>query len=366
VAASCSVGRLGLHLPCAMTDTTNTLPTPASREAQAERSGRTLDDALLLRLHDLMLTSRLLEERLIRMQRQGDGYFWIGGPGEEAFNTALGMLVKKGRGLDHDFLHLHYRSSATLVAMGADPVDSLRLMANTASDPYTRGRNFAGHYSVRGWNVCPVSSPIEVQFSVAIGTAMAQRRHGGDAITIVQGGDAGSAEGDFATCLIWSSRPGSELPILIIVTNNEYGISTRAETQHGDDPIAGRGAAFGMKTMVIDGNDPVESYLRIEEAMHYVRSERKPLVLEARVSRLHGHSSSSGANRVTEEPDCLADFEAKLAGWGLRSQADSDAMRERVEKELLEATRRVLEEPKPGPEEIWDHVFADRNVVAES
>jgi 2-oxoisovalerate dehydrogenase E1 component alpha subunit len=105
------------------------------------------------------------------MQRQGDGYFWIGGPGEEAFNTALGLLVNKGRGLNHDFLHLHYRSSATLVAMGADPIDTLRLMANTATDPYTRGRNFAGHYSVRKWNVCPVSSPIEVQYSIAIGTA---------------------------------------------------------------------------------------------------------------------------------------------------------------------------------------------------
>ena len=62
-----------------------------------------------------MVTARVLEERLIRMQRQGEGYFWIGGPGEEAFNTALGLLVKKGQGLDHDYLHLHYRSSATVL-----------------------------------------------------------------------------------------------------------------------------------------------------------------------------------------------------------------------------------------------------------
>jgi 2-oxoisovalerate dehydrogenase E1 component alpha subunit len=316
-------------------------------------------------MHDLMLTSRLLEERLIRMQRQGDGYFWIGGPGEEAFNTALGLLVKKGRGLDHDFLHLHYRSSATLVAMGADPVDSLRLMANSKNDPYTRGRNFAGHYSVRAWNVCPVSSPIEVQYSTCIGTAMAQRRHGGDAITIVQGGDAGSAEGDFATCLVWAARPGSELPLLIIVANNMYGISTRAETQQGALPIAKRGEAFGTKWGVVDGNDPIASYEKIKEAMDYVRSERKPYVLEANLSRLHGHSSSSGANRVTDEADCLADFERKLNAWGLRTQAESDSMREQREKALLEATHRVLEEPKPDPSEIWDYVYADRNIVAE-
>lgn len=324
-----------------------------------------LPASLLLRMHEAMLVSRVLEERLIRMQRQGDGYFWIGGPGEEAFNTALGLLVKKGSGLDHDYLHLHYRSSATLLAMGADPVDSLRLMANTATDPYTRGRNFAGHYSVRAWNVCPVSSPIEVQYSIAIGTAHAQRRHGGDGITIVQGGDAGSAEADFATCLVWSSRPGNELPILIIVTNNLWGISTHASTQHGDEPIAARGQAFGMKTAVVDGNDPVASYLALDAAMSYVRRERKPLVLEAKVSRLHGHSSSSGANRVTDEPDCVALFEQRLDEAGIRSRAESDAMRQDVYRGLQDAMRQVLAEPRPEPSAIHDFVYADRDVNRE-
>src|SRR6476619_1557476 len=177
-----------------------------------------------LKIYDLMVQARVLEERLITMYKQGDGYFWIGGPGEEAFNVPLGLLVDKGQGVDHDYLHLHYRSSGTLLAMGADPVDSLRQMKNTATDPYSRGRNFAGHYSVRKWNVAPVSSPIEVQYSIAIGTARAQR--GAKGITIVQGGDAGTAEGDFATALVWSSRRGAELPMLMIVTNNRYGIST--------------------------------------------------------------------------------------------------------------------------------------------
>ena len=129
-----------------------------------------------LKIYDLMLRARVLEERLISMYKQGDGYFWIGGPGEEAFNVPLGILVDKGEGVDHDYLHLHYRSSATLLAMGADPIDSLRQMRNVATDPYSKGRNFAGHYSVRKWNVCPVSSPIEVQYSIAIGTARAQRK----------------------------------------------------------------------------------------------------------------------------------------------------------------------------------------------
>src|SRR5271165_4783915 len=107
-------------------------------------------------------------------------------------------------------------------------------------DPYSRGRNFCNHYSVRKWNVVPVSSPIEVQFSMAPGTAIANKRVGGKGITIVQGGDAGTAEGDFATCLVWCSRPGNELPCLIVVTNNQWGISTPASEQHGEKHIADR------------------------------------------------------------------------------------------------------------------------------
>ncbi|MBA2540296.1 MAG: thiamine pyrophosphate-dependent dehydrogenase E1 component subunit alpha, partial [Deltaproteobacteria bacterium] len=232
-----------------------------------------LSAEVALRVYDLMLRSRLLEERLITMYKQGDGFFWIGGPGEEAFNVPLGMLVNKGFGLQHDYLHLHYRSTGTLIAMGADPVDSLRQMKCTATDPYSRGRNFAGHFSVRKWNVVPVSSPIEVQYSIAIGTARAQRE-AGKGITIVQGGDAGTAEGDFATALVWSSRKGSELPLLMIVTNNRWGISTQYAGQHGYDQISERGKAFGMPTAIVDGNDPEASYAALTKAMDYVRTHR--------------------------------------------------------------------------------------------
>ena len=77
-----------------------------------------LDADLLLAMHDTMIKARCLEERLIQMYKTGHGYFWIGGPGEEAFNVPLGMLVKKGQGPAFDYLHFHYRQSATLLAMG--------------------------------------------------------------------------------------------------------------------------------------------------------------------------------------------------------------------------------------------------------
>ena len=317
-----------------------------------------------LQIYDLMLRARVLEDRLITMYKQGEGFFWIGGPGEEAFSVPLGLLVDKGQGVDHDYLHLHYRSGGTLLAMGADPIDSIRQMRNAATDPYSRGRNFAGHFSVRTWNVVPITSPIAVQFAIAIGTARAQRAGtGARGITIVQGGDAGTAEGDFATALVWSSRRGAELPLLMIVANNRYGISTPYAGQHGYEQIADRGKAFGMPTAVVDGNDPEASYAALERAIAYVRTERKPYLLEAMVSRLRGHSSASGANLVKGEVDCLERFEQTLLDRKLLGREDMDRARERYTQEFAEAHQRVRGEPHPAPSAAWDYVFADRNLV---
>ena len=84
-----------------------------------------------------MVRARAMEERMIKMSKSGEGYFWIGGPGEEAFNACLGLQVKKGEGPAFDYLHLHYRNSATLVAMGMPLLDGIRQMAMTATDPHS-------------------------------------------------------------------------------------------------------------------------------------------------------------------------------------------------------------------------------------
>jgi 2-oxoisovalerate dehydrogenase E1 component alpha subunit len=311
-----------------------------------------------LRIHDLMVKARVMEERLITMNRKGEGFFWIGGPGEEAFSVPLGLQVKKGEGPDFDYLHLHYRSSGILLAMGAEMIDSIRQMGMKSTDPYSAGRNFANHYAVKKWNVVPMAPTIETQYSIAPGTALAQKRHGGTGITIVNGGDAGTAEGDFATCLVWSTRPGMELPLLMIVMNNGFGISTSHGTQHGVRNIADRAVPHGIPTDVIDGNDPVASWFAIEKAMEYVRRERRPYLVEAMVSRLNGHSSSSGANRVNDA-DCIAKFEERLVAEGVSTKAELGLVWEKYRHEAEEAATRVRGEPFPEAGDEWKWTFHD-------
>ncbi|PIR22185.1 MAG: 3-methyl-2-oxobutanoate dehydrogenase [Deltaproteobacteria bacterium CG11_big_fil_rev_8_21_14_0_20_45_16] len=318
-----------------------------------------LSPETLKKIHRTMVLDRLLEERLIKMSKGGEGFFWIGGPGEEAFSVPLGFLVKKGQGLDHDYLHLHYRSSGIALAMGAQVIDSIRQMRTVMTDPYSRGRNFVNHYAIPEWNIMPVSPTIETQYSTCIGSAIAQKRHGGDGISIVNGGDAGSAEGDFHSCLVWSNRPANPLPILIIVVNNRFGISTPFEQQHGEGDISNWAKAFeGMPGKTINGNDPVESYLAIEEAMRYIRKERKPYLLEARCSRLHGHSSSSGANRV-DEPDCISLFEDNLFQRKMMTPEEAKKIWTECREICDTAYSQVKTEPYPDPEDIWNGVFTE-------
>lgn len=318
-----------------------------------------LPKELLLKMHELMVKSRVLEERLIKIYRAGESYFWIGGPGEEAWGVPLGLQVHKGRGLEHDWLHLHYRCTPTLIAMGMDMIDSIRLMMNRVTDPHTGGRNFSNHYCIPEWNVAPVTSPIEVQYPIACGTAHAQKRAGAKAISIVSGGDAGTAEGDFASCLIWSSRRGAELPVLITVQNNAWGISTAYQGQHGEEFIADRAKAFGIKSMVINGNDPVESYVKIREQMDYIRKTGKPAFIEAKVSRLYGHSSASGANKVDNEADPVFVYEAKLLKAGLLKEASARALWAKYEEEGVRAAEQARGEGVPTSESIWDHIYVN-------
>jgi 2-oxoisovalerate dehydrogenase E1 component alpha subunit len=316
-----------------------------------------LPKELLLQMHELMVKSRVLEERLIKIYKAGDAYFWIGGPGEEAWGVALGLQVNKGQGPQYDYLHLHYRCTPTLIAMGLPMIDSIRLIMNRATDPSTGGRNFSNHYCFPQWNVAPVSSPIEVQYLMALGTAHVQKRNKTKALTIVSGGDAGTAEGDFASCLIWASRKGQELPMLITVQNNLWGISTAYDGQHGETQIADRAKAFNIRARAINGNDPVESYIAVQEEMNYIRKTGKPSFIEAKTSRLFGHSSASGANFLSHELDPLKEFEKKLFAAGLLKEKDSQEIWDKYEKEGFEAQQVVRSEPVPTPESVWENIY---------
>jgi 2-oxoisovalerate dehydrogenase E1 component alpha subunit len=325
---------------------------------------------LALTVFRQMIRTRALEERSIKMSKSGEAYFWIGGPGEEAFNVCLGLQVHKGFGPAFDYLHLHYRNAGVMLAMGMPMLDHVRQLAMRSTDPHSKGRNFVGHYAVKAWNVLPVTSVIEVQFAMAPGTALVQKRHGrkhaaeAEGITIVVGGEAGTAEGDFETCLNWSTRPEQELPVLMAVTNNRYGISTDLQSVSAEKSVAARAIPYGIRAETVNGNDPVAMWNALDRAMRYCRRERKPFLLEAMVSRLHGHSSSSGAQRVWGETDVLAAFEQKLIDDGAIDTQGVQVLKDEAKREADAAVVQAMTEPEPTREDVARFTYAPSDVDA--
>jgi 2-oxoisovalerate dehydrogenase E1 component alpha subunit len=324
--------------------------------AELTSGDETLPLARALDLHRIMARTRVMEERCIKMSKSGEAFFWVGGPGEEAFNACLGLQVRRGFGPAFDYLHLHYRNTALLLALGMPVLDHVRQMAMARTDSHSMGRNFVCHYAKREWNIIPVTSVIEVQHVMAPGTALVQKRFGGEGVSIVVGGEAGTAEGDFASCMIWSTRPGNELPVLIIVTNNGWGISTSAATQHGEKRIIDRGTAFGIPGEAIDGNDVVASWHAIRRGLAHCRTQRRPYMIEARVSRLHGHSSSSGAARVEGEVDCLYQLERRLVAAGIERE-ELNQVHEAAKVEVEAAVQQALKEPKPSVADVLKYTY---------
>jgi 2-oxoisovalerate dehydrogenase E1 component alpha subunit len=325
---------------------------------------------LALTIFRQMLRTRALEERSIKMSKSGEAYFWIGGPGEEALNVCLGLQIHKGFGPAFDYTHLHYRNGGVMLAMGMPMIDHVRQLAMRWTDPHSKGRNFVGHYAVKEWNVVPVTSVIEVQFAMAPGTALIQKRHGlknpseAEGISVVIGGEAGTAQGDFESCLNWSTRPGQELPVLMVVANNRYGISTDFHTTSVEKTVAGRAIPYGIRAETVDGNDPVVVWNAIDRAMRYCRRERKPFLLEALVSRLHGHSSSSGAQRNWNEADPLALFEQKLIDSGAIDTSAVSALKDDAKAEADAAVVEAMQEPEPTREDVLSFTYAPSEVDA--
>jgi 2-oxoisovalerate dehydrogenase E1 component alpha subunit len=147
----------------------------------------------------------------------------------------------------------------------------------------------------------------------------------------------------------------------MVVTNNGWGVSTPVESQHGER-IADRGRPFGIPGAVVDGNDPIASWQAVLKAMTYCRRERKPYLLEARVSRLHGHSSSSGAARNKDEQDCVELFERKLIDAGGLDAEEAEHIRADAKAEVEAAVQQAVREPKPTAADVFKHTYAPSQV----
>src|SRR6187401_146790 len=335
----------------------------ATKDAPARTyEGLTAKD--LLRAYRTMVLSRKLDDKEIQLKNQSLIFFQISGAGHEAVLTAAGMHLRPG----YDWFYPYYRDRALCLTLGMTALEMLLAAVGAKDDPNSGGRQMPSHWGHRALNIPSQGSPTGTQCLHAVGageagmiyervTSIADRseKFHSDEITYLSIGEGATSEGEFWESLNTAcTRP---VPVLYLVEDNGYAISVPVEVQTPGGDISRLVESFpNLKVMRCDGTDFIDSYRTLGEAAAYVRRERKPAFVHAKVIRPYSHSLSDD-ERLYKTPeerksealrDPLTKMRAFLLKEAIATEADLDAVLQSVDREVAESTELALKAPKPS------------------
>ena len=251
------------------------------------------DDKTLINLYKGILKPRLIEEKMLILLRQGKISKWFSGIGQEAISVGSAMA------LDHDeyILPMH-RNLGVFTSKGV-PLNRLFSQFQGKINGFTNGRDRSFHFGSKEHYTVGMISHLGPQLGVADGIALANKLKKNNKTTIVFTGDGGTSEGDFHEALniasVW------DLPVIFIIENNGYGLSTPNSEQYNCKSFADKGVGYGMDAYTIDGNNILEVYNSILEIKKDIVKKPKPVILECLTFRMRGHEEASGTKYVPDE-----------------------------------------------------------------
>jgi 2-oxoisovalerate dehydrogenase E1 component alpha subunit len=315
----------------------------------------------LRKIYETMLTVRLLDERMLRLQRQGRIGFSVTATGEEAAVVGPAHALRPG-----DWIYSSYREIGAALYRGYPLHTFLCQMFGNAEDP-VKGRQMPVHHSIRSLNFVSVSSPVGTQIPQAVGIALAAKLQGKDDVALTYFGDGATSTGAFhVACNFAAVR---KAPCIFLCRNNGWAISVPRALQTASATFAQKAVAYGMHGVLVDGNDVLALIQTTAQAAERARRGEGPTLIEARTYRRGAHSSSDdpSAYRDPEEPreweprDPLPRFRGYLEQRTLWSAEDESAFRGKFD-ETFNATVREVEliGAKPPIETMFDDVFRDR------
>ncbi|MHB8718684.1 MAG: thiamine pyrophosphate-dependent dehydrogenase E1 component subunit alpha [Candidatus Dormibacteria bacterium] len=320
-----------------------------------------LDAGTLRTFFRHMLRSRVLDERMWVLNRQGRAPFWISAMGHEAIQVAIGMNMRP----DVDWLAPYYRDLALTLVLGMTPRDHLLSVLAKAEDPNSGGRQMPAHYGCRAHNIISTGSPVTTQLLHAAGIALAHKLRGEDAVCVTAFGEGSTSGGDFHEAMNFAAT--HRLPVVFVVENNGYAISVPLDKQMPTPRVSDRAQAYGIPGVHVDGNDAIACYRAAETAMARARDGEGPTLLEARVHRLTSHSSDDDQRRYrTAEDleaerrlDCLPHFRSMLEDLGILGEGEYETIRAELVAEVDEATAYAETAADPDPRTVFQHVYGE-------
>lgn len=320
----------------------------------------TLDDAELTSFYRDLVASRVLDERLVRLQRMGKISFVAPSAGHEGPQVAIARSVKPRR----DWLYPYYRDTALVLALGVPTVEIIAQMMATRADP-NKGRQMPAHPGSKDLNVFTVASPIASHIAPAVGTAISMKLQGKGDVVVTTFGEGATSEGDFHAGINFAGAQGA--PIVFVCQNNRYAISVGYNRQTAAENIAAKARAYGMPGYTVDGMDPLACYYVIREAVERAREGVGPSLVEANVYRYGPHSPADDDSRYrpSEEVeawrkrDPLLRMRRFLERRGLWDEEQEAAMRQEIDEEQRLAVKEAEASGKVPREWMFDDVFAE-------
>lgn len=260
-----------------------------------------LTDQSLIDLYKSLVYPRLIEEKMLLLLRQNKISKWFSGIGQEAISVGLTKVLE----FDEYILPMH-RNLGVFTTRGI-PLQRLFSQWQGKMNGFSKGRERSFHFGTNEFRIVGMISHLGPQLGVADGIALANKLKKEKHITAVFTGDGGTSEGDFHEAVNVAAVWG--LPVLFVIENNGYGLSTPTSEQFTFDSFVVKGPAYNINAYSIDGNNILEVFHKITEIKEEILRTGKPVILECKTFRMRGHEESSGTKYVPKK--LLDDWQKK-------------------------------------------------------